>query len=144
MAETNNERMEAVTTVSSNSGKVGKGVSLPFTCDECEKVCRNKAGLTLHKRKAHAITFHVTNVPEVRVKNRWNEDEIYQLARREAQLVISGIQARKINSLLYEQFPERSQEAIKGQRRKAEYKDIACTLTQGVKLTGETPQTCGE
>lgn len=130
MASNKINEMEAVSAASSNSGDVGEGVSQPIVCEICGKVCRNKAGRTLHMRKAHAETYHAENIPAVRVKARWEEDEAYQLARIEAELTVSGVQPRKLNSLLYELFPMRSQEAIKGHRRKSAHKDLVCTLVQ--------------
>lgn len=140
MAQVNNETKDAATAVSSNSGEFSEGVGLPFKCGECERVCKSKAGLTLHMRKVHAVKFHEMNVPETRVKNRWSEDEVYQLARKEADLVVSGILARKVNSELYAYFPHRSQEAIKDRGGKSNIRILCVDWHRSVRANHPVPR----
>lgn len=132
MANKTQETMEALSTASSNSGGSGEGAG-ELKCEKCGKVCRSKAGLSLHVRKIHPEEYHATNIPDQKVKARWDEDECYQLARAEAELVASSVQARKVNASLYEKFPDRTQEAVKGQRRKAAYKELVGKLVKEIK-----------
>ena len=68
--------------------------------------------------------FHASNLP-LRVKARWDDEEVYAMAVREAQLVRDG--GKFVNQALVQFVPGRSLEAIKWKRRQAAYKALAQT-----------------
>ncbi|CAF4948688.1 unnamed protein product [Pieris macdunnoughi] len=86
-------------------------------------------GLGVHKRAAHPLEANVEAAPNA-VKRRWREEEIALMARSEARLTREL--GRCGNVELFNALPElgRTLEAIKGQRRKNEYKDMVQAYLQ--------------
>jgi len=68
--------------------------------------------------------FHMSNLP-LRVKARWDDEEVYAMAVREEQLIRDGV--RFVNQALLQFVPGRSLEAIRGKRRQAAYKALVET-----------------
>lgn len=64
-------------------------------------------------------------------KKRWSTEELFRLAVLEARALNQGMPPRTINAYLNRNFPQRSLEAIKGARRKEEYKLKVQTLRLG-------------
>lgn len=54
-------------------------------------------------------------------KARWSDEERMRMAQKEASLLLEG--HRLVNHLLENAFPHRTLEAIKGQRRRADYSE---------------------
>ncbi|GBN02053.1 hypothetical protein AVEN_83832-1 [Araneus ventricosus] len=89
--------------------------SHPFGCPHCSASFSTKTGLGVHKKRKHALEAN----DEVRtdlVKARWTSEELSLMAFKEAELLASEWTA-EINSSLMLLFPNRSREAIKGQRK---------------------------
>ena len=82
-------------------------------CMDCGRTFGTRTGLGVHRRRAHPLAFHASNIP-LRVKARWDEEEVYTMAVREAQLVHDGV--KFVNQALVQFVPGRSLEAIKGKR----------------------------
>ena len=76
----------------------------------------------MHEQRAHKNWYHERQVQEMDVrKARWNAEESSLLARQEARLVREGIKC--VNQALLPLFPNRTLEAIKGQRRCPRYRE---------------------
>jgi hypothetical protein len=79
--------------------------------------------------RKHPVEHNAAIVVE-RVKARWPEEECLRLARREAEAVLAGVPPHGINAVLYEAFPERSGEAIKGRRRFAAHRGMVANALE--------------
>lgn len=116
------------------SGEAASGLATPgCTCPVCGRVFRTLRGLGVHKRAAHPLEANVEAAPNA-VKRRWREEEIALMARSEARLTREL--GRCGNVELLNALPElgRTLEAIKGQRRKNEYKDMVQAYLQSAQL----------
>ncbi|CAL7932882.1 unnamed protein product [Xylocopa violacea] len=102
-----------------------------FRCEfpGCTRSFTTATGRGVHHRRAHQDWYDArtcTNVPAK--KTRWNSEEEALLARKEAELVQSGV--RFINQALHRAFPERSLESIKSHRKSASYKERVISILQ--------------
>lgn len=86
--------------------------------DGCGRSFTTKNGLGVHRRRVHPVEYNDAIVVD-RSKRRWSEEEWKRMAKEEAQA--TG-RVRYMNQHLLGQFPQRTLEAIKGQRRSEEYK----------------------
>lgn len=93
----------------------------------CDQVFKTKTGRGVHHQKAHK-DWYDANQPKKQLKARWNSEETALLARQEARLLMQG--SKFINQDLTRFFPNRTLESIKGQRRKAEHKNLVTRLLQ--------------
>ena len=87
-----------------------------------------QSGLSLHRRNAHPYEYHLANVPKERKKARWEHEEMVFLARREIEMARAAagkVNVRELASLI----PDRTYDAVKGVRRKTEYKDLLTFLS---------------
>lgn len=92
-----------------------------FRCDfpGCDREFGTKTGRGVHMRRAHPNwTDDLARVAPV--KARWTDEEVSLLAQREAELSSRGV--RFMNQELLGFLPGRSLEAIKGTRRRADYR----------------------
>ncbi|GBN16315.1 Retrovirus-related Pol polyprotein from type-2 retrotransposable element R2DM [Araneus ventricosus] len=96
--------------------------SHPFGCPHCSASFSTKTGLGVHKKRKHAAETN-DEVRTDRMKVRWTSEELSLMAFKEAELLDSGWTA-EINSSLMLLFPNKSREAIKGQRKSKKYKDL--------------------
>ncbi|GBN41235.1 hypothetical protein AVEN_78760-1 [Araneus ventricosus] len=93
-----------------------------FTCVHCSKWFRSKIGLGVHMQSQHREEYEASiKVPKS--KTRWSAEEIALMAMSEANFLREG-RSLEVNSYLLSQFPNRTREAIKGQRRQVKYKDL--------------------
>ena len=76
----------------------------------------------------------------MKVKDRWTHEEKEMFARKEAELKHEG--HTFVNKLLEEAFPNRTLEAIKGQRRRASHKARVARYLESIDK--ETSETDGE
>ena len=81
---------------------------------------KSKWGLTVHMHKMHEECFHAENVPEARVKPRWDDEELVLLAREEIRLIKIGV--KNVNQELMKVLPHRSLQSIKGVQRSSNKK----------------------
>jgi Reverse transcriptase (RNA-dependent DNA polymerase). len=73
------------------------------------------------------------------IKGRWSEEEMAMMARREAEATLDGV--RFLNQVLMQYVPGRTLEAIKGCRRKSEYKEaVKKFITEIGSTPGPAPQ----
>ncbi|CAK1553314.1 unnamed protein product [Leptosia nina] len=100
-------------------------------------VCGSVRGLRVQKRAAHPLEANVEAAPNA-VKRRWHEEEVALMARTEAKLTRE--MGRCGNVELFNALPEfgRTFEAIKGQRRKQEYRDLVKTYLENVESQNES------
>lgn len=103
-------------------------------CPLCNRVFATKIGLGVHKRKSHPVVVNDEIITE-RVKARWSEEEVAIMAAKEAELYHVGI--LQPNAQLTEYMPNRTQEAIKGKRRQAAYKNLVSELIAAQAVRGE-------
>lgn len=87
----------------------------------CTRIFSTTRGRGVHHQRAHKDWFDARLRPAVD-KVRWSAEETAMLARKEAELIIES-NPRFINQELLQYFPQRTLEAIKGKRRKQDYKD---------------------
>ncbi|GBL95535.1 Retrovirus-related Pol polyprotein from type-2 retrotransposable element R2DM [Araneus ventricosus] len=100
--------------------------SHPFGCPHCSASFSTKTGLGVHKKRKHPLETN-EEVNTDRIKARWSSEELSLMAFKEVELINSGWTA-EINSSLMLLFPNRSREAIKGQRKSKKYKDLLAGL----------------
>uniref|UniRef100_A0A1A9VX28 C2H2-type domain-containing protein n=1 Tax=Glossina austeni TaxID=7395 RepID=A0A1A9VX28_GLOAU len=80
------------------------------SCPMCERTFTTKTGVGVHMRRAHPDE-HDQHKARTDVKQRWSEEEESLLARKEAELTVTG--TRFMNKALAPLFPSSSLEAIK-------------------------------
>lgn len=100
-----------------------------FPCQYCPRSFTTLTGRGVHTRRAHPNSHDAAHV-RVEIKGRWSEEEVARLALSEAKLTVATTPPKFINQALVELHPERTLEAIKGQRRNAEYKTRVRNLTE--------------
>lgn len=92
-----------------------------LSCPQCQRRCINERGLGVHRRYAHPeVVNEEIVVPST--KARWSEEE----ARAEAEATITGF--KFMNLHLVSTMEGRTQESIKGYRRKKDYKEMVTTF----------------
>lgn len=84
----------------------------------CDRSFPTKIGRGIHHRVHKDWNDARQNIQHI--KGRWNQEESALLARQEAHLTLKGV--KFINQELLRFFPNRTIEAIKGQRRKEHHK----------------------
>lgn len=78
-------------------------------------------------------------------KSRWTQEEVALLARKEAELASRNTPPRFMNQELLRFFPQRTLEAIKGRRKREDYKTLVTTLqTQMQAVEGDTESNSGD
>lgn len=87
--------------------------------DGCGRSFPTKVGLGQHKRRMHPVEYN-EDINVDRSKKRWCDEEWKRMAEEEARATGT---VRFMNIHLKERFPQRTLEAIKGQRRYDEYKE---------------------
>lgn len=90
-----------------------------FVCETCSRSFGSKIGLGVHKRHAHPIVAN-EQVEVDRVKKRWTAEERSVIVRSEAKATLEGV--RFINQHLANIFKDRTLEAIKGLRKRQDYR----------------------
>jgi len=127
-AGTSSDAAGPVFTSGSNAGRCAAD---EFSCNfpGCSRNFPTKIGLGVHQQRAHKDWYDAQQ--NVHVKLRWNAEESALLARQEARLVIQG--SRFLNQDLLPFFPDRTLESIKGQRRKAQHKDLVMELVESMR-----------
>lgn len=87
-------------------------------CPICAKILPTVIGVKIHIAAKHK---EISNAAKGEGNRRkWYVEELRVLAKAEAQAIMQNV--RFMNIHLHERFPERTLEAIKGQRRQAKYK----------------------
>lgn len=95
-----------------------------FECraPDCHRCFQTVTGRGVHERRAHPTFYDQQQLESNPArKNRWTKEELLLLARKEAELSSRGV--RFMNQEL-QKFSDRTLEAIKGQRRTAEYREM--------------------
>lgn len=73
-------------------------------------------------------------------KTRWTQEEVTLLARKEAELTSQHTPPRFMNQELLSHFPQRTLEALKGRRRRADYKSLVATYMEELEAAmNDTP-----
>ena len=108
-----------------------------LVCPECQRAFKGKRGLAQHRRGKHPEEYHLENVPQPRKKARWDQEELFILAKTELALRRSGV--KFINQALLEVTPGRTLEAIKGTRKSRKYQELLDSLQQESD-SGEPPE----
>ena len=72
--------------------------------------------------------YHLESVPQPRKKARWDQEELFILAKTELALRHSGV--KFINQALLEVTPGRTLESIKGKRKSLKYRELLDSLQQ--------------
>ncbi|GBL83240.1 hypothetical protein AVEN_165428-1 [Araneus ventricosus] len=99
-----------------------------FSCLYCSKWLRSKIGLGVHTQSQHREQYEAAiQIPKS--KTRWSSEELALMAMSEATLIKQG-KTSEINTELLSQFPNRTREAIKGQRRQLKYKNLVKEYVQ--------------
>lgn len=89
-------------------------------CPICSKLLPTVIGVKIHIAAKHKEIANAAKGEGTRRK--WFSEELRVLAKEEAQAITENV--RFMNIHLHKKFPERSLEAIKGQRRQARYKTM--------------------
>ncbi|GBL83246.1 hypothetical protein AVEN_165431-1 [Araneus ventricosus] len=99
-----------------------------FSCLYCSKWFRSKIGLGVHTQSQHRQQYEAAiQIPKS--KTRLSSEELALMAMSEATLIKQG-KTSEINTELLSQFPNRTREAIKGQRRQLKYKNLVKEYVQ--------------
>jgi hypothetical protein len=116
-------------------GGEGNEVEEGERCLVCGKLYQTKRGLGVHMASKHKEerNAEIKADDDCKTKRRWCDQDKLLLARYEAGLKIQGIKPKDINAHLYEKFPERSTEAVKGRRRQKDHKELV--VAEIVKLS---------
>ena len=97
-------------------------------CVECGRQYKNKRGLAIHERSAHAEIYHarcaiiIEETHRSQRKSRWDSEESAVMARAESKLVRQGLYA--INQALVKVTAGRTLEAIKSHRKLPAYRQM--------------------
>lgn len=112
-----------------------------FYCTHCVSAGWSKAvGLSQHMRHRHPEIYNATiEVPAI--KRRWTKDEVQVLAELEASIPPEdGVYT---NQVLAQRFPSRTFDAIKSQRKRADYRDLVQRIRdRGITTLSEGTTTC--
>jgi len=122
---------DAAGPVFTSGSNAGGSAADEFSCNlpGCSRSFPTKIGLGVHQQRMHKDWYDAQQ--NVHVKSRWNAEELALLARQEARLVMQG--SRFLNQDLLPFFPDRTLESIKGQRRKAQHKDLVLELLEAMR-----------
>lgn len=71
-------------------------------CPKCGKLCKTR-GLASHRRKCDNVNMNEEIVIE-KVKARWSDEEVFFLAKAEAEALLRGVKPLEINSVLFKKF----------------------------------------
>lgn len=130
----------------SNSERLNEDLPGGFVCCICMRSFTTKIGLGMHRKRTHPVEYNEDIVVERR-KPRWSEEELRLLAMEEA-MAPAGIKA--MNTYLLERIgATRTLEAIKGARKRANYKEmlVECRdrlLDRMVERVLEEPEISGQ
>ena len=97
-------------------------------CPHCRKQCRGARCLAVHTRAAHPESYHSERTAAIgtaiaaQVKSRWDSEESAIMAQEEARL--RSLRVKFLNQGLLQYMPQRTLEAIKGHRRRPDYKSL--------------------
>ncbi|KAG0437250.1 hypothetical protein HPB47_017530 [Ixodes persulcatus] len=92
----------------------------------CARAFTSSRGLSQHQRNAHKASYNAAINVE-RVKPRWDSEESYLLAKKEAEL---GPEIKNINQVLHSLFPSRTYESIKSHRKQPTYRELVASLAE--------------
>ncbi|GLV43786.1 hypothetical protein CBL_12313 [Carabus blaptoides fortunei] len=95
--------------------------TMPHECRLCPRSFSTASGLGVHMRRAHTVEANEAVQPATK-KARWSDEELTMLAQEEARATMAGVV--HMNKHLLDRLKGRTLEAIKGARRKAEYRDL--------------------
>lgn len=115
-------RMVAQAIVPQDEALANQG-NMEFVCTECDRSFTTLTGLGVHMRKTHPVEAN-QRIDVERTKVRWSREEVERMAREEAKADPNV----NMNQHLLIAFPNRTLEAIKGQRKKQAYKDRVTEL----------------
>lgn len=90
-------------------------------------------------RMAHPVQYNA-RIDVERTNRRWPQEEVRMMARMEAKATIEGI--INLNKHLESLKPDRTLDAIKGQRRKDDYRQQVASLIESLQRVPETPVEC--
>lgn len=102
-----------------------------YRCEfpRCDRSFPTNRGRGIHHQRAHKNWYDAQlQVPTD--KARWSAEEVAMLARKEVQLMSQDRPPRFINQELLKAFPHRSLKAIKGRRKRLDYKEMIVALQQ--------------
>ena len=118
-----------------------------LTCPECLRAFKSKAGLALHRRRAHPVGYHAEIVKAVKAKSKvWSSEELRVISLYEAELLLdpsnSAASGNGLNVQLSRRIQETSGEVlsaeqIKNLRRKPEYKELVTRQKIGLERADE-------
>ncbi|GBN16942.1 hypothetical protein AVEN_253639-1 [Araneus ventricosus] len=119
--------------------------SAGFSCQHCSKWFRTKIGLGVHTQSQHRAEYEATiQIPKSKI--RWSSEELALMAMSEASLINQG-KTLEINKELLSLFPNRTREAIKGQRRQPKHKNLVAEYVQAgssIATLGPVPSTSSD
>ena len=125
-----------IQSVSPSSPRAGRDT---VPCRWCDRTFESVRGRSTHERRKHAEEYHRSCIPDPK-KARWNDQEVELLARAEVNLPAT---TRFVNQALNAVFPNRTVDAIKGARKKPEYKArVARIKTERSQSQGDGPGRC--
>ncbi|CAL7940835.1 unnamed protein product [Xylocopa violacea] len=105
---------------------------------KCNMSFKTSRGRGVHEQRMHKNWYDEMQLHTHQSKKApWSAEEAALLTRQEARLTIKG--ERFINQALVPLFPNRTLEAIKGQRRNAKHKSRVLELIQEMKLSDDVP-----
>lgn len=125
-----------------NTDEVLSDASLPilaYPCrmPGCERSFTTSKGRGVHEQRTHKNWHDERQVQHIEHRKApWSNEEAALLARQEAKLTIEG--TRFINQALLPYFPNRTLEAIKGQRRNIKHKDMVIQLIHEIEQESES------
>lgn len=115
-------RMTANTTGPQSGGPQSSlNAAAQHACATCNRSFDTARGLGVHIKKKHPAQANDA-IDVERSKRRWNDEELRLMADYEADATLSNVM--HMNQHLLTLLPERTLEAIKGQRRKADYRQL--------------------
>ncbi|KMQ85961.1 reverse transcriptase [Lasius niger] len=95
----------------------------------CDRTFRSNRGRGVHNQRVHK-DWYDAQIQVPAEQTRWTTEEVGLLARIEVELVSGGQPPRFIDQELLGFFAHRSLEAIKGRRKRQDYRDLVETLLQ--------------
>jgi hypothetical protein len=108
-----------------------------YVCVLCHppREFKGKSGLGVHRRHAHIEVVNA-DITTARKNKRWNEEEKTLLAEEEAISIVEG-GVQFMNQRLHSRFPGRTLDALKGMRKKPEYRAEVESLDLKLRLEKE-------
>jgi len=93
----------------------------------CDRTFTSARGRAVHQQRAHKEWYDAKlQIPTD--KARWTPEEVALLARKEVELASRSTPPRFMNQELLKTFPQRTIEAIKGRRKREDYRNMVATL----------------